>query len=545
MRLNRPGYSPSRFKSVCENTASFEKSVPKRSGSNSLSLVVYNPVEYYLGDAVEIDPFHRTRLRNVVTLIRTQFLKRFESSVYAFETSCDRLLRKLLAFLEMHCETDHEKQLFKQWIAKNETILNYVANKQLELWDKEEEDDPELFPPELLERWEKLERDEYDLASIIDITLQDLDELIKFLKETRKFKPARDDKLNKLKRMLKSNEFTGKKVIIFTEFADTARYLESNLKEDGFDGLAKIDGGSAGARYDAVRRFAPYYNSTSSAGLVEDGLEEIRILIATDVLSEGLNLQDSTRLINYDIHWNPVRLMQRIGRIDRRMDPVVETKLLEDYPDLRSDRGKITFWNFLPPNELNTLLSLYNTVTRKTLLISKTMGIEGRRLMTPEDEFDALREFNAGYEGERSLLENLQLELQELLKSIPNLKERLDDFPGSIFSGRAVPKKGTVGVFFCYRLPAWNVELEDFIIEQGPCQWYLYEMGSGNVLQEVSEIITSIKCSVEEPRKCINTQEQLIDIREKVQKHIKNSYLKKVEAPISAKPKLLAWMEIN
>ena len=60
------------------------------------------------------------------------------------------------------------------------------------------------------------------------------------MKETRKFKPARDDKLNKLKRMLKSNEFTGKKVIIFTEFADTARYLESNLKEDGFDGLAKM-----------------------------------------------------------------------------------------------------------------------------------------------------------------------------------------------------------------------------------------------------------------------------------------------------------------
>ena len=62
-----------------------------------------------------------------------------------FETSCDRLLRNY-SLLEMHCETDHEKQLFKQWIAKNETIHNYAANKQLELWDKEEEDDPELFP---------------------------------------------------------------------------------------------------------------------------------------------------------------------------------------------------------------------------------------------------------------------------------------------------------------------------------------------------------------------------------------------------------------
>lgn len=86
----------------------FERSSPL------FGLVVYNPVEYYLGDADEIDPFHRTRLRNVVTLIRTQFLKRFESSVYAFATSCDRLLRKSLAFLEMHGETDHEKQLLEK-----------------------------------------------------------------------------------------------------------------------------------------------------------------------------------------------------------------------------------------------------------------------------------------------------------------------------------------------------------------------------------------------------------------------------------------------
>ena len=134
----------------------FERSSPL------FSLVVYNPVEYYLGDADEIDPFRRARLSNVVTLIRTQFLKRFESSVYAFETSCDRLLRKLLAFLKVHCETNHEKQLLERWIAQNESILNYTKNKQLELWDSEEEDDPELFPPELLERWEKLERDKYD-----------------------------------------------------------------------------------------------------------------------------------------------------------------------------------------------------------------------------------------------------------------------------------------------------------------------------------------------------------------------------------------------
>ena len=509
------------------------------------SLAVYDPYEYFLGDKDEIDSFELTRLRNVVTLIRTQFLKRFESSVYAFETSCDRLLRKLLAFLEKHCETAHERSLLDRWVAQHESVLNYSRQKQMELWGDSEDDDPELFPEELLEQWEKLDRKKFDVAKIIDVTLLDLNELVQFLNETRKFKPERDDKLKKLLRMLNSKEFDAKKVIIFTEFADTARYLEKNLSDNGIDQLARIDGGSSGTRYEAVRRFAPYYNSTSSAGLVDDGFKEIRVLIATDVLSEGLNLQDSTRLINYDIHWNPVRLMQRIGRVDRRLDLAVEERLIKDHPDLKKDRGKVAFWNFLPPDELNRLLSLYSTVTRKTLLISETLGIEGRKLLTPEDEYEALREFNAGYEGERSLLENLQLELQELLKNIPDLKERLDSFPSSIFSGRAVPKKGTTGVFFCYRLPAWDVDLEDFSTENGPCQWYLYQMENGNIFEECSEIIASVQCSNDEPRCCKNEQKTLIEIQEKVRKHIKNSYLKKVEAPVSAKPKLLAWMEIN
>lgn len=516
----------------------------KRS-SPLFSLVVYNPVKYYLGNAGEIDPLLLGRRGNVVTLIRTQFLKRFESSVNAFETSCDKLLRKLLAFLDKHCTTPHEKQLFESWVAQNETILNYSEQKQRDLWEKDEEDNPELFPEELAERWVELKRDEYDVAAIIEETLLDLNELVKFLQETRKFKPEKDDKLNKLKRMLKSNEFIGKKVIIFTEFADTARYLEQNLEKAGVEGLARIDGGSSGRRYDAVKRFAPYYNDTSSAGLVEDNMEEVRVLIATDVLAEGLNLQDSTRLINYDIHWNPVRLMQRIGRVDRRMDLRVEARLIADHPNVKSDRGKVAFWNFLPPGELNTLLNLYNTVAHKTLVISETMGIEGRKLLTPEDDYDPLREFNAGYEGERSLLENLQLELQELLKNIPDLKERLDSFPSSVFSGRTVPRKGVKGVFFCFRLPAWDVDLKTFSTENGPCRWYLYEIENGNIVEEVSEIIASVQCSIEEPRRCTNEQETLIEIREKVRKHINNTYLKQIQASVGVRPKLLAWMEIN
>src|SRR5260370_19622964 len=91
-----------------------------------------------------------------------------------------------------------------------------------------------------------------------------------------------------------------------------------------------------------------------------------------------------SRVINYDLHWNPVRLMQRIGRVDRRMDPEIEALLVGDHPDQAELRGKVAYWNFLPPSELDNLLQLYAKVAHKTLRISKSFGIEGKKLLKAE-----------------------------------------------------------------------------------------------------------------------------------------------------------------
>ena len=221
-------------------------------------------------------------------------------------------------------------------------------------------------------------------------TFRDLDQIIHFVGEARKFEPKHDDKLQKLTRLLKSKELAGQKVLVFTEFADTARYLRLHLSEAKIDGVAQVDSATKANRADIIGRFSPYYNGTSSQELAKRRHSEIRVLISTDVLSEGLNLQDASRMINYDIHWNPVRLMQRIGRVDRRMNPEIESRLIADHPEVASSRGKVSFWNFLPPDELNAILSLYTRVTQKTLLISQTLGIEGKKLLTPDDDFDAL-----------------------------------------------------------------------------------------------------------------------------------------------------------
>ena len=519
----------------------FEKTTPL------FSLPIYYPLAYYKGDDKTIDPLEEGRQKQVVGLIRTQFLKRFESSVYAFELSCDRLMKKLLAFLEVHSETDSEKQCLERWKHRNSEVLSYTAQRQLNLYqeDSVEDGEDDVVSPELLNAVRKLSRDEYRVEDIISETFQDLEQIVDFLDETKRFEPRNDDKLKKLKRLLRSKDLEGQKVIIFTEFADTARYLRQQLSQDGIEGVAQVDSASKANRADILKRFSPYYNETTSPELDAHGWEEIRVLISTDVLSEGLNLQDASRMINYDIHWNPVRLMQRIGRVDRRLNPEAETALLADHPDRAATRGTVLFWNFLPPDELNAILSLYTRVTQKTLLISKTLGIEGKKLFTPEDDYEALREFNSAYEGKKSVVEEMHLEYQALIQDNSDLETHLSTLPGAIFGGRKRPAKGTRGVFFCYALPALDMETGEFSEEAGTTRWYLYDMDREVILDEPREIIDSIRSKPNTPRRCTMEQETLVDIRSKVLKHIKNTYLKRVDAPVGVKPSLKAWMELN
>ena len=507
------------------------------------TLAVYYPLAYYRGPNSAIDPLEEGRQRQVVGLIRTQFLKRFESSVRAFELSSHRLLQRLLAFVEKHAASDADRHRLDRWRRLHEAVLHTSA--QLSLWDDEAEAEEDLVPPELLEKVPELSRDEYDVDTIVNETYLDLDQIVQFLAETQRFEPKHDDKLGKLKRLLASKDIADEKVLIFTEFADTARYLFNELRDAGVEHLAHIDSGTKGNRADVIARFSPYYNESSSVKLQESGRDEIRVLISTDILSEGLNLQDATRLINYDIHWNPVRLMQRIGRVDRRLNPDIEQALIADHPTAAESRGKVFYWNFLPPEELNEILSLYRTVTGKALLISKTFGIEGRKLLTPEDEFDALREFTHAYEGTRTPIEDIHLEYQLLLQDDPSLGERMTALPGSVFSGRRRATTGLRGVFFCYRLPALDVETGEFTAEAGTTRWYLHDADRDGILEDPGQIIDSIRSKPQTPRRTVMDEQELIRLRALVEKHIKNTYLKRIDAPVGVRPILSCWMELS
>ena len=495
-------------------------------------LGIYNPLAYYKGEeeAFATD-MERGRLKQVVALIRTNFLKRFESSAESFRASCWRLLFKLLAWMEVHAETEHEKAQLDRWKRKHTDLLGWSDQPDL----LQEDDEGDLVPEELLLAVDKLDRADFRVEEIFADTLQDLEQVADFLIELEKFKVSQDSKLRRLIRLLRNDPTLSKhKVLIFTEFSDTARYLFRQLTEAGIEGVAQIDSMTTGDRSKIIQRFAPYYNESSSEEL---GDTEIRVLIATDVLSEGLNLQDATRLINYDLHWNPVRLMQRIGRVDRRMNPEVETKLLADHPDQKRLRGTVGYWNFLPPEDLEGLLRLYKRVSHKTLRISKTLGIEGRQLLTEDDDFEDLKNFAEHYEGVPSPDEKMHLEWQKLLKAHPDLPSQLSSIPNGAFSGKKHSKPGTKAIFFCYARPAYDQEESERVNDDvwtedaGDVQWYLYDLSSGKILEDPFSIIKLIRSAPDTERNIAIEESELSAIRTKVEKHITQTLLEEGSSP--------------
>ena len=146
----------------------------------------------------------------------------------------------------------------------------------------------------------------------------------------------------------------------------------------------------------------------------------------------------------------------------------------------------------------------------------------------------------------------MHLEYQKLLQELPDLEERLNNLPGRVFSGKQHPKPGSKAVFFCYALPievvkknAAGVEEKEWTTDAGYTQWYLYNLENGNIISEPTDIIDLIRSKPETLRFRSIANETLSEIRLKIEKEIKDSYLKKVQAPIGVKAILKAWMELS
>jgi len=506
-----------------------------------LSLAVYSPYEdaYYKGDKSKIDDFKQGRQAQIVNLIRILLLKRFESSASAFEETCIRIFVRLRKFMDDYKEYGNERAI-ERFYQHQDRVIEHISKfiaENAPYTEEELEDDLPDYVWEAEE--EKFDINDFDISAMIQETLSDLEVLSDFIEDLMGIEPSKDDKLNALKKLLKEDKrLIGKKVIVFSEFRSTARYIERELRKAGFTGMFELDGQSNVDRREIIERFAPYYNGKSSKEIKD----EIQLLISTDVLAEGLNLQDATCLINYELHWNPVRLMQRIGRVDRRRSRETEDALLKDHPQDLTERNTIYFWNFLPPSELEDLLSLYKRVSQKTLRISKVFGIEGKQLLTPDDDYNSILEFNAAYEGTESKEEEMVLEYQRLMLDNLGYENTVKTLPLKIFSGKIY--QNSKGFFFCYELPSKRPDGTWTASGEGFYKWYFYNPETEEIEEQTYAIWPLIKSEKDTQRVLTITENDFTVMRKAVEGYINKTYMKAIQAPINIKPRLSTWMQL-
>ena len=345
------------------------------------------------------------RERSLIHLMRVNLLKRMESSINSFSLTVGKIYLKLNEIIEKidnHENSELEKlsiseieiddHLFEDLLIGNKTKI-LIQDMDLFRWKQDLEEDMKLL--------KKLHEDSLMVDSQKDAKLQKLKEIISY----------------KTKNPFNSQN---KKVIIFTAFADTAHYLYKNLSEWANDELkinsALITGSGSnnctimGIKKDINNLLTNFSPISKERNKIESySNEEIDILIATDCISEGQNLQDCDMLINYDIHWNPVRIIQRFGRIDR----------------LGSINGSIQLTNFWPNIELDEYINLESRVSGRMVLLDISATGEENIINYEEKKYMNDLEYRR---KQMKQLQNAVIDLEEMDGGLSITDITLNDF---------------------------------------------------------------------------------------------------------------------
>ncbi|MBM3331903.1 helicase [candidate division WOR-3 bacterium] len=275
---------------------------------------------------------------NLRGLVRILLFKRFESSVYAFRETVKRLVRMQERFLD----------------ALDAGFVPAGEGAEAILYEPSAEEEQDLLEA-LRNVSGKYALKDFDAETLKQHIEHDVRLLKRILKLVEPVTPDKDAKLVTLKRRLAKKPLAGTKVLLFTQYADTARYLFDNLNPGGKREDIEVIYSGDKSKEKVVGRFAPKANPEYQ---FQRGESQISLLVATDVLAEGLNLQDCNCIINYDLHWNPVRLIQRFGRIDR----------------IGSEHDVVHAYNFLPETGLDRQLGLKSILHSRIQEIHDTIG---------------------------------------------------------------------------------------------------------------------------------------------------------------------------
>jgi hypothetical protein len=392
------------------------------------------------------------REESLIHLMRVNILKRMESSVASFALTVERQLKDVESTLEQIEDQSYEME-------------------EIDIADVDFEDP--AFESLLVGRKIKVLLQDVDLIRWKQDLGEDRNRLATLLAAARAVEPDRDAKLMELKEMIRNKIQSpinpgNRKLIIFTAFADTARYLYDQLADWARTELqleaALVTGtGSNLTTLPKQRRdltsiltsFAPRAKERPEE-LAEEGV--LDLLIATDCISEGQNLQDCDWLINYDIHWNPVRIIQRFGRIDRLGSPNACIQLANFWPNIELEE-----YINLEQRVSGRMVLLDISATGEENLIEQQSGnpmndLEYRRkqLLKLQDAVIDLEDLSTGVSIADLTLTDFRIDLAQFTKANPGLLENLPlgTFAITTSSDLDIP----AGVIFCLRAEAGAAE---------------------------------------------------------------------------------------
>jgi superfamily II DNA or RNA helicase len=417
----------------------------------------------------------------LVALMKSLWLKRLESSLIAFENSIST---------QLNFQKEFAACLDRGKLLDSKNFRKIIA--------AETDDDENIQISELIESLDNVDAKDYDLDRLKEQIADDFHILEDILSKLERIRSSveqnkeHDRKLDAFKNLLQN--LKGQKIIVFSYFKDTAEYVAKSLMNDE-KWLQMMQSNSrkpvidtitgkthSEQRPEKVRRFAPNANSSNEDDRQAALKNPIDILICTDVLSEGQNLQDAGILINYDLHWNPVRMIQRAGRIDR----------------LGSTFDKLFIYNCFPEEGLEDLLGLVARLQSRIATIDETVRLDASVLgeVISDRSLQEIRRLKEAHtDAEKAaILEELEqitdlVSLDEMRFPLIEFgKEAAEKIPFGIHSTRTDGSASRDGVFLAFRARERHF-------------WHFYPRIRGristdpaNLISDLGEIFRLLQC---------------------------------------------------
>lgn len=384
---------------------------------------IYQPFSYEKIVSDKLDEFGNRQFnqqKNLYDFMRRILVKRFESSFGSFEKSIER-------FLEVH-------KLVKNFIGKTgKFILDRSFIDRIKDFDDEEiENNLEKYATGDLKRKTPKNNEVYEIKNFqrqqeflddIDSDIKLFEHIQKRLKELKLVEndPKQDEIIKKIKSSLLKDP--DRKIILFSEYVDTILHLEKRFRKDFKDQILVCDGKVS---KDLARHLNSDFNAQYNKGLKTD---HFKILLTSDKLSEGFNLNRAGMIINYDIPWNPTRVIQRVGRINR-----IGSKVFDE----------LIILNFFPSLKGADIVKSREIAQQKMFLIHNALG-EDAKIFDEDEEPTAAAlgskiNSNPQEEGEINTITKIRNLYADLQKKHPEIIEKISQLPPRVKTAKKYPE---------------------------------------------------------------------------------------------------------